>query len=175
MKTITLSLLFVLALARASAAQCPATPTGVVSSPTTVCFSMSPDHSAIDIDQPIVSSYTVGYCIAGTDPTTCTPVQTPVDIGKPTPTNGTITVKRTDLFAVPVGMKYFSVINVVGPGGSTRYPQASNPFGQHSNRAPAAGAGPVVVTSSIRVITPLCGSTIPGPRSCGSGEAFGSW
>jgi hypothetical protein len=145
---------FVLALgfATAAAAQdCPAVPTGVEANATKLCLHASPDHDAIDLDVPVVSGYSVGYCVAGSNPATCTPVQEQ-SLGKPNYTgpNKIIQVDTTTLptlFAVPVGQQFFAVVTVNGSaaGLSARY-QPSNFFGRRAGTAPRADAVPPVAT-----------------------------
>jgi len=131
----------------ASAQDCPAVPGGVVTNPTQICFTASPQHNTLDLDTPVVTSYKVALCPEGADASSCTPIAAPVDIGKPTPTaQGKIFAQRNDIFAgAVVGSKYIAVAIVSGPAGSTRY-SASNPFGIPANLIPQAGAGTVVVT-----------------------------
>jgi len=145
-------LLIVLGItATAQAQTCPAAPSGTVVSPTQLCFVASPDHDALDLGTPVVSGYTLGYCVKGSDAATCTPVQSQ-SLGKPSYAgpNKIIVVNKSSLptlFATPIGQEYITVLTVNGEdaGLFARYP-AGNPFGQPSHQAPRPAAVPPVAT-----------------------------
>lgn len=141
-------LMFLGIAATAQAQTCPAAPSGTVVSPKKLCIVSSPDHNAMDLGTPVVSGYTLGYCLQGQDAATCTPIQQQ-SLGKPTPdANGLIKLDTSTLptlFATPIGQVYFPVLIVNGQdaGLFARYP-AGNPFGQPAHQAPrAAAVGPV--------------------------------
>lgn len=152
MRRILLALSFscVAASAYAQTGPCPAAPTTTVPAPKNLCFFASPDHAALDLGIPVVSSYEVAYCTKDQDQTSCSPIQTQ-DIGKPTPNASNAiwmsTTTTPTLFATPVGMEYRTVIIVHGEdaGLFARYP-AGSPFGQPSHQAPRVPATGAVAT-----------------------------
>jgi hypothetical protein len=84
-----------------------------VALPRSVVFNASTDHATT------VTSYTVEFLAAGSDPATATPVRVQ-NVGKPTPVNGEITVDvAATVQALPAGT-YFTTVLAVGTGGSSR-------------------------------------------------------
>jgi hypothetical protein len=92
---------------------------GAASTPTTLVFTASADHSTN------VSSYTVAI-YRSADPVTGSPVATR-DLGKPTPaSNGDISVNISTLVdPLPAGT-YKAVVRALGPGGTTASTPSSN-------------------------------------------------
>jgi regulation of enolase protein 1 (concanavalin A-like superfamily) len=78
---------------------------------TTVVFAASADHDAN------VTSYTVAI-YRTVDPITGTPVATR-DLGKPTPSNGEISVDISTLINPLATGSYYAVVRAIGPGGTT--------------------------------------------------------
>lgn len=79
--------------------------------PTSVAFTASPDHDTL------VTSYTVAIYRAG-DAVTGTPVATK-DLGKPTPTNGDVTIDISDIVNPLAAGSYYAVVSAIGSGGSS--------------------------------------------------------
>jgi regulation of enolase protein 1 (concanavalin A-like superfamily) len=89
----------------------PVTVSAVTAGPTSVAFSPSADHSTN------VTSYTV-VLYRSSDPVTAAPVATR-DLGKPSPSGGTITVDISTLVNPLAAGSYYAVVRAVGPGGIT--------------------------------------------------------
>jgi regulation of enolase protein 1 (concanavalin A-like superfamily) len=79
--------------------------------PTSLVFTMSSDHTTN------VTSYTVAL-YRSVDPVTASPVATR-DLGKPTPSDGEITVDISTLVGPLPSGSYYAVVRAVGPGGTT--------------------------------------------------------
>ena len=80
--------------------------------PTSLVFTASPDNS-------LVTSYGVRFFVAGADPATATPVKT-MNIGKPTPVNGDITVDiSSTVQSLPAGT-YFMTATATDAGGTSQ-------------------------------------------------------
>jgi len=79
--------------------------------PTSVSFTASTDHATN------VTSYVVAL-YRSTDPITAAPYATR-DLGKPTPSSGTITVDISTLVNPLPSGTYYAVVRAVGPGGTT--------------------------------------------------------
>jgi regulation of enolase protein 1 (concanavalin A-like superfamily) len=77
----------------------------------TLVFTASVDHDTS------VTSYTVAVYRAS-DPVTASPVAT-LDIGKPTPVNGDITVDLSSLVSPLPSGSYYVVVRATGPGGTS--------------------------------------------------------
>lgn len=107
--------------------------------PTHVEFTASPDHAATIGTQAIVTKYEL-LVVRQSAPTT--PVVPVVDLGKPTPSAGAITVP------VPGGLPNNTLLQVsirtVGPGGTTAS-ALSDPFAVAG--PPAAAGKPVLKTN----------------------------
>ena len=73
-----------------------------------------------------MNSYVVEFFVSGANTSTGTPVRT-VDVGKPAPVNGEISVNASaTIQALPAG-SYVSTVRATGPGGSARS-APSQPF-----------------------------------------------
>lgn len=115
MKRIVFATVFVLVAVAASAQ--------TVINPTRVEFTPSADHSVVFEGQPIVTGYQLQFFASGaTDPTTT------VDLGKPAPVDGKISLP-VDFAAVPIGQVYTAKVAAYGPGGAAAS-EPSNPFGR---------------------------------------------
>jgi hypothetical protein len=120
-----------------------------VFNPKTVQFNASAEHSSTLTDgTSIVSGYRVKHFLSGA----ASPLMT-VDLCKPVPVNGIITVTTTSspcptgglLFASPlvVNTIYVAKVTAYGPGGESLPSAASNPFALSG--APSAIAGAPIV------------------------------
>lgn len=111
-----------------------------IQNPTTIEFTASPDHAALDKGAPVVSRYDVEIY---TQANQTTAVST-INVGKPTPGTGNLisfNQLRTTLGPLPVGT-YVAKVAAVGPGGTGRS-TSSNPF-QEATRQPAVTGTPVI-------------------------------
>ena len=116
-----------------------------VVNPTTLEFTPSVDHNATaPLDgTPLVTRYDAKYYLATQcNPSCPTTVPAPafvLSLGKPTPSNNTITV--TNVFnGLVLNQAYKAVVVAVGPGGTSANSNATDPFG---NRGPLAAPAPV--------------------------------
>ncbi len=107
--------------------------------PTTIQFTASADHDAVQSGLPVVSKYTVDVMSASAPTGT---VWKTVDLGKPTPVSGQISFAGmgTALSTLNPG-SYVAVVKAEGPGGVTAS-VPSDPF-QVAIKAPAAPGKPV--------------------------------
>lgn len=113
----------------------------VVTNPNTVTFAASADHSALALDgtTPLVTSYQMQVFLEATP--TGTPL-TVLELGKPTPVSGAITVTNAVWFAaLTPKTRYVAKVAAVGPTG-TGVSAASNPFGNVGS--PGAPGTPTV-------------------------------
>src|SRR6266705_301908 len=110
---LTLALLALPSFARA---QCPTQPAAPVLNPKSVCFPISPDHNVTEAGQNKVDGYKLLIKKVSDGSTLAT-----VDIGKPTPVNGTITlgspaVPWTPFTTLPLGVDYTTTTVAYGRG-----------------------------------------------------------
>lgn len=155
---IALCLLLIASMAHAQTGPCPTnvSQTTFVVSPTRGFFDVNlPDHNAVDqiTQQPLVVGYEVQFFDEAVDPSdpNTAPIQTPTNIGKPTPqpAGGTCVWygqgTSIPIPAYPAGRRIKAVIVAVGQG-TTRSPRGaaatSNPFGRPGPvTAPSAPTG----------------------------------
>jgi hypothetical protein len=86
--------------------------------PTSVAFTASSDHTTN------VTSYTVAL-YRSVDPVTASPVATR-NLGKPTPSDGEITVDISTLVNPLPSGSYYAVVRALGPGGTTPSQPSAN-------------------------------------------------
>jgi hypothetical protein len=113
---------------------------GVVVNPKTVQFPPSADHDRLGLDgTPMVTRYELRMYLA-TDTAT---VISATDLGKPTPTAGTISVTNPLWFsALTPNTKYIARVAAIGPTGEG-VSDASGPFGMQG--PPGKAGTPVLV------------------------------
>lgn len=121
-----------------------------VANPTRLRFTASSEHAAVApiTLEPLVTSYRAKYfpasaCVLGTGKDQCpaTGEAFTLQLGKPAPVGGDITVENV-FGGIVLNTLYKAVVEAVGPGGA-RASTASNPFGNQTLAAPAAPGTPV--------------------------------
>jgi hypothetical protein len=76
-------------------------------------FTASPDHATL------VTGYRLEIFVAGANPSTATPVAV-LDLGKPAPVGGNITVNITGTLQPLAAGNYVASVLAIGTGGSSR-------------------------------------------------------
>jgi hypothetical protein len=143
-----LAVLCLLVPSLAAAQTCPGDATTFVVNPTGVCFEASPDHDATSPLATSVAKYVLKFYSRGvdtTDPTSKAMNEPGIDLGKPTPVgpNRIISMQRSELGAVPIGMELIGVVEAVGTNGAAGRSAPGNPFGKNNPQAaprPSASA-----------------------------------
>lgn len=115
-----------------------------VTSTSGIAFGASPDQTTVAADgiTPILTRYEMRF--TATIPASCAPASA-VNLGKPTPTAGTITVAPVAaLGTLPANCVYTAVIAAMGPGGEG-VSGPTTPFVRVVPKAPAATGTPTIV------------------------------
>lgn len=115
----------------------PAFAQTAVANPTVLEFQASPDHALLGLDdQPLVARYEARIFLSGT-------LVESIDLGKPTPAAGLITVSPINswLLSLVPNKRHVARVAAIGPTGEGESTD-SNPFGRTA--PPAAGGPPSV-------------------------------
>lgn len=100
--------------------------------PRQIEFAPSADHEAtLPGGSPAVTRYELEIWAPG-----ATAPESSVDLGKPEPSDGLITMQPGLLIAMPVGREFRAIVAAIGPGGMSRS-EPSNPFVRSGPPAPA--------------------------------------